>query len=202
MSGLVGLTGGIGCGKSTVARLFEELGATVVDTDAISHSLTRPGGEAIPALRAAFGDDYINAEGALDRPRMRQLVFSDPAAKQRLESILHPMIRTHMLAQAHAATAPYSLLVIPLLFEAGNYLEVVQRALVVDCDEATQVTRTVQRSGLSEAEVRAIMTLQVTREERLRRADDIIRNNDGMDELWQQVVPLHQEYTALFAGKG
>lgn len=202
MSFLIGLTGGIGSGKTTVANLFAEHGASIVDTDAIAHSLTRPGGEAIALIRDAFGESCITADGALDRPYMRQLIFSDAAAKQRLEAILHPMIREHMLAQAHAAVSPYSLLVIPLLFEAGNYLGVVQRVLVIDSDDAIRIERTMQRSKLSEQEVRTIMAQQISREERLQRADDIILNNDGMDELRQQVLQLHQQYTALSAGKG
>lgn len=202
--GLVGLTGGIGSGKSTVATLFAELGATVIDSDVISHALTQPGGKAIEAIRAAFGKPYIDASGALDRPRMRQLVFSDTAAKQNLEAILHPMIREQMLVQAKAPShaAPYSLLVVPLLFEAGNYLQLVQRTLVVDCMEATQITRAMQRSGLSEQEVRAIMAQQIPRAERLQRADDTIHNDAGLNELRQQVIHLHQGYTTLFAESG
>lgn len=202
MSMLIGLTGGIGSGKSTVAKMFEELGATVVDTDAISHDLTRPGGAAIPAIRAEFGDDCISADGALDRPHMRKLVFSDATARRRLEAILHPMIRERMLAGANAAATPYSLLVVPLLFEAGNYLELVQRILVVDCAEETQVLRAMQRSGLEEQEVRAIMAQQIPRAERVRRANDVIHNDGDLDELHKQVFQLHQRYTGLFTESG
>jgi len=199
---VVGLTGGIGSGKSTVAALFAESGVTIIDSDAISHSLTQPGGAAIEPVRAAFGDDYIDAGGALDRSHMRQLVFSDTAAKQRLQAILHPLIRVQMLAQAEAASgvSPYLLLVIPLLFETGNYLELVQRTLAVDCAEATQIARAMQRSGLTEQEVRAIMAQQISRAERLRRADDIIHNDAGRDVLRLQVANLHQRYIAVSAG--
>ncbi len=202
MSFSIGLTGGIGSGKSTVAALFRECGATIIDSDEISHRLTQPGGGAIAAIRAAFGDGYIDADGALDRQKMRQLVFSDPAARRRLEGILHPLIRTQMLVQAkaHAATSAYSLLVIPLLFETANYLKLVQRTLVVDCAEAAQVARTMQRSGLNEHEVRAIMAQQVSRFERLRRADDIIQNDGAPDALLPKVEQLHRRYLALSSG--
>lgn len=197
----IGLTGGIGSGKSTVAALFGECGATVIDSDAISHQLTRAGGDAIAAICAAFGDGYIDASGAMDRQRMRQLVFSDPASKQRLESILHPLIRAQMLAQAKASGAsPYSLLVVPLLFETRNYRELVQRILVVDCAEAIQVVRAMRRSGLSEEEIRAIMAQQIARAERLRRADDVIQNDGDMQSLRQQVGQLHLRYLSLSAG--
>lgn len=202
MSCRVGLTGGIGCGKSTVAALFRECGACVIDSDAISHQLTRPGGAAIEPIRSEFGAGYIDASGALDRARMRQLVFSDLAAKQRLQGILHPLIRAQMLVQMEAATdAPYWLLVIPLLFENASYRELVQRTLVVDCAEDTQVARTMQRSGMSEAEVRAIIAQQMARSERLRQADDIICNDAGMNALRPQVERLHLGYMALSSGR-
>ncbi len=202
MSYRVGLTGGIGSGKSTVAALFAECGVAIIDSDAISHGLTQPGGGAIEAIRTAFGDSYLSASGALDRARMRQLVFSDIAAKQRLEAILHPLIRAQMLAQAEATTeiAPYLLLVIPLLFETANYRELVQRTLVVDCTEPTQIARAMQRSGLTEHEVRAIMAQQISRVERLRRADDIIQNDAELDVLRLQVAQLHQRYIDHSAG--
>lgn len=197
----VGLTGGIGSGKSTVAALFKEHGVAVVDSDAISHQLTQPGGAAIAAIRSAFGDGYIDASGALHRAQMRQLVFADVAAKKQLENILHPLIRAQMLAQAQAAnTAPYLLLVVPLLFEKGDYHALVQRALAVDCAPATQVARAMRRSGLDEQEVRAIMAQQITRAERLERADDIIRNDGDLDTLRLQVGRLHRQYLSFSAG--
>ncbi len=195
MSYRVGLTGGIGSGKSAVAALFREQGIAVIDSDASSHQLTQAGGAAIPEIRAAFGAAYMEAGGALDRAKMRALVFSDPGARKRLEAILHPLIRAEMLAQAEAAAAsPYVLLVVPLLFEAPKYRDLVQRTLVVDCAEETQVTRTMQRSALSGAEVRAIMAQQMPRAERLRLADDVIHNDGGMDELRRQVLQLHLAY--------
>jgi dephospho-CoA kinase len=197
----VGLTGGIGSGKSTVAGLFRECGAAVIDSDAVSHRLTQAGGAAIHLIRAAFGDDYIDDSGALDRRRMRQLVFSDAAAKQRLEAILHPLIRDEVLAQANAAgTAPYLLLVIPLLLEAAGYAGLVQRILVVDCTEETQVERTIRRSGLNAAEVHAIMAQQLDRNARLSRADDVIYNDGGLSSLHSQVVQLHRRYLSLASG--
>jgi dephospho-CoA kinase len=202
MSYLVGLTGGIGCGKSTVAILFKECGIAVVDSDEISHQLTRAGGQAIAAIRAEFGEEYIDAGGALDRARMRHRAFSDPSARKHLEAILHPMIRGKMLEQirANSANSPYMLLIIPLLFEADNYRDLVQRAVVVDCDEATQLARTMRRSGMIEQEVRAIMAGQIARAERLKLADDIIHNDTDMDSLRQQVRRLHRKYLDFSAG--
>lgn len=196
----VGLTGGIGSGKSTVAELFRACGAGVIDSDAISRQLTQAGGSALPAIRAAFGAACIDGSGALDRPRMRQLVFADAAARQRLEAILHPLIREEMLAQAAAATAPYLLLVVPLLLEAQGYAELVRRILVVDCPEQAQLERTMQRSGLSAAAVQAIMAQQASRNERLQRADDVIHNDGEPSQLPSQVARLHRQYLALAAG--
>lgn len=194
----VGLTGGIGSGKSTVAGFFRECGATVIDTDIISHQLTRAGGAAIPAIRSAFGDRYIDNAGAMNRQRMRQLVFEDADARRRLESILHPMIRIELLAQARAATdASYLLLVVPLLLEAAGYAGLVQRILAVDCAEETQVERTVRRSDLGAEEVRAIMSQQIGRDRRRQLADDIIHNDGDLATLRQQVELLHQRYLAL-----
>jgi len=200
----IGLTGGIGSGKSTVATLFEEYGIKVIDSDAISHQLTQPGGNAIEAIRAEFGETYLSTNGALNRDRMRQLVFSDTTAKQRLESILHPLIRSQMLAQekASAELSPYLLLAIPLLFETANYLSLVQRTLVVDCTETIQIERTIQRSGLTEPQVRAIMARQIKRSERLRLADDVIQNNTDREALRLQVAHFHRLYIDLSTRSG
>lgn len=195
MTYCIGLTGGIGSGKSTVAALFQEQGATVIDSDAISHQLTQAGGAAIALIGATFGEAYLTTSGAMDRAKMRQLVFSTPDAKIQLETILHPLIRAQMVAQIQAASAsPYVLLVVPLLFEARNYRELVQRVLVVDCPEEIQITRAIQRSALSEQDVRAIMMQQISREERLQRADDVIHNDGTPHELRQQVLELHLRY--------
>jgi dephospho-CoA kinase len=196
----VGLTGGIGSGKSTVAGFFRECGVAVIDSDAISHQLTQAGGAAIPAIRSALGNECIDDKGALKREYMRQLVFSDADARKRLEAILHPMIRTRLLAQAQTAATPYLLLVVPLLLEAAGYAGLVQRILVVDCAEEAQIERTVRRSGLSTAEVRAIMAQQISREGRLQHADDIIRNDGDLSALRAQVMQLHQRYLSLASG--
>lgn len=202
----VGLTGGIGSGKSTVASLFKECGVLVIDSDVISHQMTQSGGIAIAAIRATFGGDYIDASGALDRALMRQLIFSDHAAKLQLEAILHPLIREQIMVQVDNAnfnstlTSPYLLLVIPLFFETLSYHELVHRILVVDCAETTQVARTMQRSGLDEHTALTIMASQITRTERLRLADDIIQNNGNLDALRQQVGQLHQRYLAISSG--
>ena len=192
---IVGLTGGIGSGKSTVARLFAEHGAGIIDTDAIAHQLTQAGGEAIAPIRAAFGNDYLKADGALDRAKMRALIFSDAAAKQRLEQILHPLIFEQAKAQLRQLQAsPYIVVVVPLLPESRTFRQLVQRVLVVDCDKNTQIARVIGRSSMSEAEVRAIIARQTPRAERLQLADDVIRNDAGLDSLAGQVAALHERY--------
>ncbi|MFA6970266.1 MAG: dephospho-CoA kinase [Gallionella sp.] len=191
----IGLTGGIGCGKSTVARLFEELGAVIIDTDAIAHQLTQPGGQAIAPVRSSFGEYYITSTGAMDRTRMRHLVFSDRSAKSKLENILHPLILSLCLEQLQVPScAPYTLLMAPLLLECPPYLQLVQRVLLVDCSEQNQISRTMQRSRLDESEIRAIIALQLSQTERRARADDIIQNDNAIDALTAQVAVLHQDY--------
>lgn len=196
---VVGLTGGIGSGKTAAANRFADLGAGVVDTDLIAHGLTAPGGKAVALLRDAFGAGVITAEGALDRQVMRTLVFAEPLAKQRLEDILHPMIRAESEDQLSQLDAPYALLVVPLLVESGHYAQRCQRVCVVDCPEALQVARVVLRSGMPEAQVRAIMATQVSRAARLAAADDVIDNSGDLTRLVQQVDALHQTYLALAA---
>lgn len=200
MAFIVGLTGGIGSGKSAAAERFAELGAAVVDTDAIAHELTRPGGAAIGPIRAAFGNGVITPEGALDRGAMRRLVFRDAEAKGRLEAILHPMIRAETDRRARAALAagaPYIVLVVPLLVESGSYRRRVNRVAVVDCGEETQVRRVVARSGLAPEEVRAIMAAQASRARRLEAADDVIDNEGDLAALRAQVDALHRKYLEL-----
>ncbi|WP_435627673.1 dephospho-CoA kinase [Candidatus Ferrigenium straubiae] len=195
---IIGLTGGIGSGKTTVAALFAEYGAGIIDTDVIAHHLTQAGGAAIAAIRAAFGDDYLTGDGALDRAKMRGLIFSDAAARQRLEQILHPMIFEQTKAQLRQLQdKPYILAVVPLLPESRNFRQLVQRVLVVDCDEDTQVARVVGRSRLTEAEVRAIIVRQTPRADRLQLADDVIRNDAGLDSLAGQVAVLHEYYAKM-----
>jgi dephospho-CoA kinase len=190
----VGLTGGIGCGKSTVAAMFAARGASIVDTDQIAHLLTAPGGAAMPALLAEFGAEFARADGALDRARMRALVFSNPAARTRLEAILHPRIRAATLAAAEQAEGAYLIFDVPLLVESGSWRERVQRILVVDCPEQLQVERVMARSALSEEQVKAIMATQATRAARLAVADDVIANDAGLDTLEAQIDRLHGEY--------
>ena len=193
----VGLTGGIGTGKSVVSGLFENLGATIVDTDEISRALTAPGGAALGALRVQFGAEAIGPDGGLDRERMRRLVFHDARAREQLEAILHPLIRGRTEAAIAAARGPYVIVVVPLLFETGACLEFVQRVLVVDCDEPEQVRRVVTSRGLSAEEVRRIMAAQLPRAERLRRADDVLHNENGIEALRAHVERLHARYLAL-----
>jgi len=193
----VGLTGGIGCGKSKATQMFEALGAAVVDTDEISRALTAPGGHAMRAVESAFGPDYLNADGGLDRARMRAIVFSDPQAKRQLESILHPLIRAESRSRIAAASGPYVILVVPLLLETGAYADLVSRVLVVDCDEQQQIARTMARSGLGEDEVRSIMKAQLARRERLQRADDVLHNDGDIEALRTQVEALHERYLAV-----
>ncbi len=197
MTFVVGLTGGIGSGKSAAADAFEKLGAAVVDTDRIAHELTRAGGAALAGVRTLFGEAAIAADGAMDRKAMRERVFSDRASKQRLEALLHPMIRAESERQIAAAAEPYIVHVVPLLVESANYRKRVQRVLVVDCPETLQVERVRARSGLSAAEVDAIIRIQVPRAQRLAAADDVIDNSGTIAALQKQVQKLHQTYLDL-----
>jgi dephospho-CoA kinase len=199
MTFIVGLTGGIGSGKSAAARLFEALGAAVVDTDVIAHELTAAGGAAIGPIRAAFGDGVIDAHGALDRVAMRRKVFADASAKGRLEAILHPMIRTEADRRCATAKAPYVVLVVPLLVESGDYRNRVQRIVVVDCPEEVQLARVMSRSGLDAQEVGAIMAAQAGRQQRLAAADDVIDNSGDLSSLRRQVEALHRRYLKMAA---
>ena len=194
MSYCVGLTGGIGCGKSTVASLFAELGIPVIDTDAISHQLTQPGGVAMAAIQTAFGKEYIDANGALDRAKMRRLVFSDPTAKLRLEKILHPLILYQSKSLEASSTAPYVLLVVPLLFESKSYQDWLDRTVTIDCSEENQIARATQRDGMNEQVIKAIMSKQLPRSLRLKLTDDIIHNDASLSELHPQVAELHRHF--------
>jgi dephospho-CoA kinase len=194
MSFVVGLTGGIGSGKSAAAAEFGRLGASVVDTDAIAHELTEAGGGAIPEIRRVFGPAAIEASGAMDRGKMRARVFADPLAKKALEALLHPLIREESQRRIAAARAPYVIHVVPLLVESPDYRRRVDRVLVIDAPEALQVERVRSRSGLSEAEVRAIVAAQATRAQRLAAADDVIENRGTIEALREQVAALHRKY--------
>lgn len=194
---VVGLTGGIGSGKSTVADLFVEQGAALVDTDAIAHELTAAGGAAMPALIAAFGAEIVGKDGAMDRAIMRQRVFADPSARARLEGILHPLIRRISAERCSAANAPYVILAVPLLVESGTYRERCNRVVVVDCPESLQIERVTARNGLSVDEVKAIMAAQATREQRLSAANDVVVNDGARTKIYEQVKSLHLKYLAL-----
>ena len=191
----IGLTGGIGSGKTRVADAFAERGASIVDTDKIAHQLTAPGGRAIPAIVTHFGNDMIAPSGAMDRPKMRQLVFTDPQQKLLLESILHPMIREEVTNQAALATGPYVIYVVPLLTESGKWK--FPRVLVVDCDENHQIQRVMRRDGLPENLIRAILTQQATRQQRLALATDVLVNDSAFETLLPQIDRLHKIYCDL-----
>jgi dephospho-CoA kinase len=198
MTFCVGLTGGIGCGKSTVANLFAEYGAGIIDTDAISRKLTQSSGAAIAPIRTAFGDDYIMDDGSLNRAKMRRLIFSDANAKRQLESILHPLILEHANDQLlQLKTKSYIIVVVPLLPESHAFRQLIQRVLVVDCDEEAQVARVIERSQIGEEEVRDIIAHQTARAERLKIADDVIYNGADMEDLAKQVAVLHSRYSKL-----
>jgi dephospho-CoA kinase len=194
---IVGLTGGIGSGKSTVADGFASLGVPVIDTDVIARELTAPGGAALAQIRAAFGDTVMQADGTLDRAALRRRVFADSAARRQLEAILHPRIRQAVEAALATLTAPYVLIVIPLLVETGGYRDVLDRVLVVDCPEDVQIERVMARNGLTRDEVAAILAAQAGRAERLAAADDVIVNTASSEALRAEVGALHRRYQAL-----
>jgi dephospho-CoA kinase len=200
---VVGLTGGIGSGKSTVAELFVELGAELVDTDAIAHALTGAGGKAMPALIAAFGAKVAEADGSLARPVMRRMAFADPALKKRLENILHPMIRREAAEAIAVSRAPYLVYAIPLLTESGGRdVYALDRVLVVDCPETLQCERAVRRGNLTgEEEAWRIIHSQASRAERLRLADDVLDNSGERSALLSAARALHERYLRLASEK-
>lgn len=195
----IGLTGGIGSGKSAVADSLATFGASIVDTDVIAHTLTAPGGAAIEGVREAFGNQSIAADGALDRDYMRTLVFAQPAQRKRLEAILHPLIAHQAQRQAQMAEGCYVVFVVPLLVESGRWRDRVDRICVVDCDKSTQIERVRARSGLSIDRIEQILAAQATREQRLVCADDVIDNGAHMtlQGLKSQVLGLHQRWCNL-----
>ncbi|MGS0741704.1 dephospho-CoA kinase [Glaciimonas sp. GG7] len=195
----IGLTGGIGSGKTTVANLFAERGVAIIDTDLIAHQLTAPDGNAIAAIRRTFGDDFIAANGAMDRKKMREYVFADPTARQRLEAILHPLIRADTMRAIEQAEGVYLMLAIPLLVESGSWQQRVTRVLVIDCEEQTQIRRVMQRNVMTESQVCAIMATQATRKQRLLAADDVIENDTDIAALVPQVERIHALYLSLIA---
>jgi dephospho-CoA kinase len=202
---IVGLTGGIGAGKSAAAQCFSEHGVRVIDTDALAHELTLPGGDAIAAIEARFGGAFLTPAGALDRDRMREHVFSNPAAKLELEHILHPLIvrRARVALESLEAEGSYAigyaLLAVPLLFEKMTFRGGMWRTLVIDCPVAVQMTRVQARSGLAADAVRRIISAQAPREIRLQLADDVIVNTGSLDALRDAVSALHQRYVLASA---
>jgi dephospho-CoA kinase len=197
----IGLTGGIGSGKSLVADLFAAQGAAVIDTDHVAHELTAAGGLAMPLIQQSFGDAFLTRDGALDRSRMREHVFTHAAARQQLEKILHPLIAQETEAAAKRSAGDYLVFVVPLLVESGRWVDRVDRVLVVDCPEAMQIDRVQARNQFSVAQVEAIMATQVQRSERLAVADDVIVNDGPRETVVAAVERLHREYLALAAKK-
>ncbi|SIT44454.1 dephospho-CoA kinase [Paraburkholderia ribeironis] len=195
---VVGLTGGIGSGKSTVANLFAAHGVPLVDTDLIAHRITAPHGLAMASIAAEFGAAFVAADGSLNRARMRELVFSDDSARRRLEAITHPLIRAETEREQREAQGPYVIVVVPLLVESGTWKNRVNRVLAVDCSVETQISRVMSRNGFSRAQVLAIIARQATREARLAAADDVIDNDNApLDALEAQVDAQHRAYLSL-----
>ena len=192
----VGLTGGIGSGKTTISDLFAELGVEVIDTDEIARRLTSRPQPAMTAIEAHFGPEVIASDGSLDRERMRKLAFSNPEAREALQRILHPLIREEVQRRLEATASPYALVVVPLLVESRGY-GFASRILVIDCPEEQQIARVVQRSGLSREQVKLIMATQASRSDRLAIADDVIRNDGEIGALRDEVQRLHHQYLAL-----
>jgi len=197
----IGLTGGIASGKSTVANMFAELGATVIDTDVIAREVVMPGQPALDEIRSAFGDELIHDDGTLDRSAMRQLIFSDDTLRLRLEAIVHPRIRQETIRQASEADGPYQIIVVPLLAESP-LRRFVDRVVVVDCDEDTQIRRLLSRETETEGLARRILAAQASRSERLAIADDVISNDGDLEMTSAQVAALHHSYLALERPKG
>lgn len=194
----IGLTGGIGSGKSTVSALFAELGVPIIDTDRIAHELTAPGTSVVKRIAELFGNEVLASDGSLDRSRLRQIIFADSSRREQLEGLLHPLIHERVLQQMTELTGPYCILVIPLLLEKG-WQSLVDRILVVDAPPELQFARTLQRDGRPAAEVHAIIAAQISREQRLAAADDVVVNDADQLALAAQVEALHKKYLQLAA---
>ena len=193
---LIGLTGGIGSGKTAVSDLLAKLGAGIIDTDLIAHQITAPHGAAISQIEKQFGPAFIAADGALNRDKMRSLVFAKPEARKSLEAITHPLIRQETIRQALQLCkegAPYLVFVVPLLIESGSWMELIDRLVLVDCPEETQIQRVMQRSNLPREEIERILAAQAGREERLKYADVVIENQGSLKDLEVEVQNLHHK---------
>ena len=192
---VVALTGGIGSGKSEAAKIFAELGVPVTDVDAISHQLTAANQPLVKELEVNFGSQYITSSGALNRAAMRDLVFGDKNALAKLNAILHPAIYAEAITQLQQhAHAPYQILVIPLLFESPRYSPHIDRILVIDCDEKTQIMRVKQRSNLPESQIIKVISTQISRKQRLILANDVIENNENVENLREKILLIHKNY--------
>lgn len=200
MTMIIGLTGGIACGKTAATDIFRKLGVPVIDADEVSRELTGPGGKALPQVALAFGADMIDAQG-MKRDLMRDIIFSDPKAKQQLEEILHPMIKREMFEHLKAVKAPYVILSVPLLLESGRWADAVKRVLVVDVSEDEQINRLVYDRHMSEEQARAIIETQISREKRVAAADDLIDNSGTLEELEEKVRGLHTFYLKMAEGE-
>ncbi|MET0110218.1 MAG: dephospho-CoA kinase [Candidatus Thiodiazotropha sp.] len=193
---VIALTGGIGSGKSAVSSHLESMGVPVIDADRLAHQLVRPGSPVLQEIQAAFGDDLVDTNGALDRSALRKIVFDDPQQRRRLEEILHPRIREAMESWLARQSAPYAVLVIPLLFETGQ-MSLADRVLVVDCDESLQIDRVLERDEISREQIRQIIASQVDRQTRLQGADDVIENDSTLEALIEATERLHNNYLKL-----
>jgi dephospho-CoA kinase len=192
---IIALTGGIGCGKSEASKIFASLGIPIIDLDIISHELTRSKNPVMEEVAIAFGKDYVETDGSLNRTKMRQLIFKDPRAREKLNGILHPAIYQEARNQIDKLSdAPYAILAIPLLEHDSIYNSVINRILVIDCEEAIQIDRVKTRSNLNESEIKAIVQSQTPRQTRIAMADDLIENNKNIDNLHQKINKLHQKY--------
>jgi len=195
MSKVVAVTGGIGSGKTEVCKAFMALGVPVVDLDHIARDMSAPGSPAMQAVRAQFGDAMFNADGQLDRAKLRELVFAEPDALDQLNQIMHPAIRLEAIRQIAQHTEAYVILAIPLLVESRDDWSMIDHVLVVDCDEQTQLARVIQRSQLSEGMAQAMIAAQSSREERLAIADSVIENDQTLDNLQEKVLEFHKNFS-------
>lgn len=192
---VVALTGGIGSGKSEAAKIFAELGVPITDVDVISHQLTAANQPLVSVLATHFGNQYVTQDGALNRTAMRDLVFNDPSALIKLNAILHPAIYGEAIKQLQQhANAPYQILVVPLLFESPRYSPHINRILVIDCDEQIQIARVKKRSGLPESQIMQIIEAQMSRKQRFKLANDVIKNNEKIAELREKIILIHEKY--------